>query len=304
MIDWDDYRFFLAVARGTSVRKAANVLGVSHSTVLRRITVFEEVLGVRLFDRMPTGYFTTEAGDDILQSALRLEEEAMAAHRRIAGRDTELSGKISVTMPSVFATHLLMPDLAAFRRMNPGIELEIMPAYTIADLTKREADVAIRISNDPPEDLFGRRILQIAKAAYVCEGYLPNVNHEEELSPLSWIGWKDVLSSSQWLEESDFPGLAIGAVINDPYATLEAVKEGVGMAILPCFMGDNELGLYRMPPGTLIKRDLWVLTHEDMRNTARIRKFISFMADAILRHRELLEGKMIRTLPLKQLQAG
>jgi len=289
MTDWDDYRYFLAVTRATSVRKAASVLGVSHSTVLRRITGLEETLGVRLFERKPSGYFTTEAGDDLLRSVQRIEEEAITANRRVAGHDNQLCGKISVTMPCAFATHLLMPDLAAFRRTHPGIELEIIPTYSFADLAKREADVAIRVSNDPPEYLFGRRLVELAKAAYVCKDYLPD-SKQEDSTPLSWIGWTDLPSSAQWMEESDFPDLPISAIINDSYASLEAVKAGVGMAILPCFMADTETSLYRMPPGTLIRRSLWILTHEDMRNTARIRKFISYMADAILKHRDLLEG--------------
>jgi len=301
MTDWDDYRFFLAVARETSVRKAASTLGVSHSTVLRRITIFEEALGVRLFERLPTGYFTTEAGDEMYRSALQIEEETTAANRRIAGRDTQLSGKISVTMPSVFATHLLMPDLAAFRQAHPGIELEIIPTYSLVDLAKREADVAIRVSNDPPDDLFGRRILQIAKAAYVSEDYLAGLEQEEE--SLHWIGGTTVPLSLQWMKGSDFADIPVGPIINDPYAALEAVKVGMGMAMLPCFMADAEPNLYRMPPGTLVCRDLWVLTHEDMRNTARIRKFISFMANAILKYRELIEGKMLRDLSVRQLRA-
>lgn len=301
MENWDDYRYFLAVARETSVRKAAHVLDVSHSTVLRRITGLEETLGVRLFDKMPTGYFTTEAGDDLVRSALRIEEEAIIANRRVAGHDNQLSGKISLTIPCAFATHLLMPDLAAFRHAHPGIELEIIPTYSIADLAKREADVAIRVSNDPPDYLFGRRLVEVAKAAYVCEDYLPKSQAlkaiQKESSSLRWIGWTDLPSASQWRQESDFPDLPVGAIINDHYAALEAVKAGVGMAILPCFMADAEPRIYRMPPGTLIIRSLWILTHEDMRNTARIRKFISFMADAILKHSDLLEGKKPNTLP-------
>lgn len=301
MTDWDDYRIFLAVARGNSVRKAAGELGVSHSTVLRRVTAFEEALGVRLFERLPTGYFTTEAGDELYHSARRIEEETTAANRRIAGRDTQLNGTISVTMPGVFATHLLMPDLAAFRQAHPGIELEVIPTYSLADLARREADVAIRVSNDPPEDLFGRRILQIAKAVYVCADHLPDSEHGAVSPSLRWIGRTGTPSLLQWMQVSDFPDIPIGPVISDPHAALEAVKAGMGMAMLPCFMADADPDLYRMPPGTLVRRDLWVLTHEDMRNTARIRKFITFMAEALLKHRDLLEGKMAQDLPIRQL---
>jgi len=298
MTNWDDFRYFLAIARHASIRKAAQVLGVSHSTVLRRITTFEEVLNVRLFERTPTGYFATKAGDEMLHFAQQIEEETTNASRLIAGRDNQLSGKIHITMPGVLAT-LLMPDLAAFRRSHPGIELQISPGYSIANLAKREADVAIRISNDPPENLFGRRILKVFRAAYVCGDYLPGIRQANDILPLSWIGLTDVQPSFQWMEESDFPDIPVGAIISDPQATLEAVKAGVGMAMLPCYMADTIPGIYRMPPATLLPHsDLWILTHADMRNTARIRKFISFMAEAIFLHRDLLEGKRPRTLPV------
>lgn len=297
MTNWDDYRFFLAIARHASVRKAAMTLDVSHSTVLRRITAFEDALKVRLFERTPTGYFTTEAGDELLPIAQRVEEETTNASRRIAGRDNELSGKIRVTMPGILATHLLMPDLAAFRRLHPSIELHITPAYSLANLSKQEADVAIRISNDPPENLFGRRIVKVFRSAYISEDYLPSTPRGDDTPPLSWIGMIDAQSSFQWMEDSGFPDIPIGAIIGDPHATLEAVKAGIGMAILPCYMADTQPDLYRMPPAKLQPHsDLWILTHEDMRNTARIRKFISFMADAILLHRNLLEGKRPRAI--------
>jgi len=297
MTNWDDYRFFLAIARSASIRKAARILGVSHSTVLRRISAFEESLEVRLFERTPTGYFTTEAGDEMLQFAQHIEEETTNASRFIAGRDKLLNGKVHVSMPGILAT-LLMPDLEAFRRTHPGIELQISLGYSITSLAKREADVAIRISNDPPENLFGRRVLKVFRAAYVCKDYLPGVQPTNDLTPLSWIGLTDAQPSFQWMEESDFPDIPIGAVINDPQATLEAVKAGMGMAMLPCYIADTTPDIYRMPPATLLPhRDLWILTHADMRKTARIRKFISFMAEAILLHRDLLEGKQPQTLP-------
>jgi len=296
--NWDDRRFFLAVAQQSSIRKAADALGVSRSTVLRRVTNFEESLGVRLFERLPNGYFTTPAGDEMLRSALRIEEEANTVDRRLAGHDDRLSGKIRVTLPGVLSSQLLMPDLAAFSKIHPNIKLEIISTYSIYDLAKREADVAIRMSNDPPADLVGRRILTVAKAGYVCENYLPSAGRKLIPPKLSWIAWTDAPSSLQWVKESDFPDIPIGAIIDDPGATLEAVRAGVGMAILPCFMADTELGLYRMPPGTLQQQtDLWILTHEDLRKTARIRKFTSFMADAILRQRDLIEGMMPRALP-------
>lgn len=298
MVNWDDYRIFLAVARNASVRKAAGTLGVSHSTVLRRISALEDALGVRLFERLPTGYFTTPAGEDLVRSAQRIEEEDIAAGRWIAGQDSQLSGKIRVTILDAFVTHLLMPDLADFSRVHPDIELEVVPTYALANLAKREADVAIRLSNDPPDDLVGRRLLHLAKAAYVTADLLSGASGKASAPHLRWIGWPGDAPSPQWIEDSDFPDIPMGLRIADPAAQVAAAKAGLGMAMLPCFMADAEPDLYRMPPGTLQPhKDVWVLTHRDLRNTARIRTFTGFIARALLRHRDLLEGRCPRDLP-------
>ncbi len=292
MSNWDDRRFFLAVAREASVRKASNTLGVSRSTVLRRITALESELGVRLFERLPNGYFMTSAGEEMLVSARRIEDEALATDRRLAGRDERLSGTIRITLPGVLATHLLMPEIVAFGKSHPDIKLEVTSTYLAANLAKREADVAIRMSNDPPQDLVGRRIAEVAKAAYVSAEFLKNSGRDAGSPKPSWISWSSDPSAQQWIEDSGYPEVPIGAVIDDPTVALLAVKAGLGMAILPCFMADFEDGVDRMPPGRLqLRQDLWILTHQDLRKTARIRKFTNHMADAITRHRDLIEGK-------------
>ncbi len=298
MENWDDRRFFLAVAREGSVNKAAKRLDVNRTTVLRRITAFEETLGVRLFERLPNGYFTTAAGEDMKRAVEQVEGFINDADRRLAGRDARLSGTIRISIPSALAIRLLMNDLTTFAKEHPDIRLEIMTTYDMPDLARREADVAIRISNDPPEDLVGRRILKVARAAYVSAKFLPNCDDEEAQQQLSWIGWTLDSSSLQWVEDSDHPDLPVSTIITDPNATIKALSLGLGMSILPCFMGDQESDLYRMPPGRLQQQaDLWILTHKDLRNTARIRKFTSFIADALLRHHDLLEGRMARELP-------
>ncbi len=297
MDNWDDRRFFLAVAREGSINKAAKKLAVNRTTVLRRITAFEEKLGVRLFERLPNGYFTTAAGDEMKRAAEQVEAVINDADRRLAGRDTRLSGTIQVSISGALTTSVLMEDLAQFSRSHPDIRLEILNSFNMPDLARREADVAIRISNDPPEDLVGRRILKIARAAYVSRELLPGRDGKLK-SSTGWIGWSLGPSSLQWVEDSDFPDLPVTAIITDPYATIEALRAGMGMSVLPCFMGDLEPDLYRMPPGRImLMTDLWILTHKDLRNTARIRKFTTFIATALLRHRDLLEGKCARELP-------
>src|ERR1700722_9781467 len=148
MIDWDDVRYFLAVAREGSVRAAAKGLGVNHSTVLRRIAQLEERLGVHMFEKLPFGYRLTVAGEEVLEFADQMEVSSHLLETRVFGRDQSVRGLLRVTLPPFLATHLLMPDLADFARMHPDIEMEIVSTGDVVNLTNREADVAIRIVSD------------------------------------------------------------------------------------------------------------------------------------------------------------
>ena len=148
MIDWDDVRYFLAVARGGSVRAAAERLGVNHSTVLRRIAQLEERLGVHMFEKLPSGYRLTAAGEEVLEFADQMEASSHLLETRVFGRDESVRGLLRVTLAPPLATHLLMPDFADFARLHPDIEMEILSSGELANLTNREADVAIRVVYD------------------------------------------------------------------------------------------------------------------------------------------------------------
>lgn len=296
-MDWDDLRFFLAVARRGSIRGAAATLGVNHSTVSRRIDAFEKALGVRLFERLPNGYLITQAGEEMLQSAERIEGEVAAIDRRVVGRDARLSGLLRVTMPDSLAQKLLMPDLTAFSEAHPEIELELIISYSMADLSRREADVAIRMSNDPPGHLVGRRVLRYARAIYASQDYLARHDPVGRPDALTWIGWDDVVPDPQWVRDSDYPKALIRNRVHHSMGQLEAAKAGMGLSVLPCFMGDTEPALRRLPPGRPAPdRDIWLLSHEDLRHTARVRRFVDCMTEAILGKRDLLEGRCPRGL--------
>src|SRR6202000_3029391 len=160
MMDWDDVRFFLAVARGGSVRPAAERLGVNHSTVLRRIAQLEDRLGAHMFEKMPSGYRLTEAGEEVLELARQMEVSSHQLETRILGRDQSVRGLLRVTLAPTLATHLLMPDFADFARLHPDVEMEILSSGELANLTNREADVAIRVVYDGktlPLNLNGRK---------------------------------------------------------------------------------------------------------------------------------------------------
>lgn len=296
MNDWDDLRFFLAVARKGSVRGAAAQLGVNHSTVSRRIDAFEKKLSARLFERLPSGYFITSAGEEMRQSAENIEAEVDTIDRRVVGQDRRLGGLLRVTLVESMAQNLLMADLVAFIGLHPEIELDLITTNSTVNLSKREADVAIRVSNDPTDTLVGRRVLKLAIANYASTDYLASHNPSKSPNDLTWIGAGDPVPDPQWVRDSPYPKTSARNHIRHPLVQLAAAKAGMGMAILPCFIGDSELTLRRVPPAAATPdRDVWLLTHEDLRQTARVRVFIDFMANAILAKKDLLEGRCARS---------
>lgn len=291
LMDWDDLRFYLAVARKGSIRGASSLLAVNASTVSRRIDAFEKKLGVRLFDRLPTGYVPTSAGEDMLKSVERIEDEVAKLDRSVIGRDAELSGALCVTMPGPLATNLLMPDFVAFGREYPGIELEIAVSFEEVNLSKREADVAIRITNDPPDYLVGHHVTKISKAVYASNDYLANHDPENHPESMNWIGWEDNNPSPPWVKDSDFPKTLTHHQANDIYVQFEAVKCGLGLALLPCFLADPVQELRRLSSiSTVSCGDIWILTHKDLMATARVRIFMEYMLEAFNKHRDLLMG--------------
>ncbi len=170
MIDWDDIRYFLAVARGGSVRAAAEGLGVYHSTVLRRIAQLEERLGAQMFEKLPSGYRLTAAGEEVLELANQMEASSHQLETRVFGRDQSVRGLLRVTLASTLATYLLMPDFADFARLHPDIEMEILSSGELANLTNREADVAIRVVYDRktlPLNLHGLKGPELFGGVYI-----------------------------------------------------------------------------------------------------------------------------------------
>ena len=175
MIDWDDVRYFLAVARGGSVRAAAGHLGVNHSTVLRRVAQLEEHLGAQMFEKLPSGYRLTAAGEEVVELANQMEASSHELETRVFGLDQSVRGLLRVTLTPILATHLLMPDFAEFARLHPDIEMEILSSGELANLTNREADVAIRVVYDRktlPLNLHGLKGPELFGGVYMSRGRL------------------------------------------------------------------------------------------------------------------------------------
>lgn len=288
-MNWDDLKIFLAVARGGSVRAAGAALEVNQSTVSRRITAFEQSIETRLFEKLPSGYRLTTAGADLLQDAQRVENEIAALDRHIFSQNNGLDGSIRVTLSPPLSSHLLMPDLARFSAQYPKIKVELIASDKPLNLSKREADIAIRITNNPPDYLIGRRLADMAQAIYGARGYLRETGDE---SKLRWLGWGAADVYPEWIKESSYPNIPAHHQINDTTLQFTAAKNGLGIAMLPCFMADTEPTMARLPLSRVTKTwGIWILAHRDLHGVARVQAFMRFMIERFAKYRNLLEGR-------------
>jgi DNA-binding transcriptional LysR family regulator len=294
--DWNDLHVVLAVFREGTLSGAARTLGVTHSTVFRRLGAIEEKMGVRLFERFRDGYAPTPAGETAAASAVRLEDEVLTLQRKLSGQDLRPSGTVRITTTDTLGA-ILMRHLMTMRASHPEIRLEIFVSNAMADLTRREADIAIRPTPEPSGLLVGRRVADIAHAVYGSHTYLSR-HDDEDLSAHDWIGLDDALASTviaRWMHEN-IRTARIACRVDALPALREAADAGFGLAVLPCYVGDLASGLRRVTPKTLPepRSALWLLTHDDLKRTARIRATLDFMAKALGSERALLEGKRAR----------
>lgn len=293
-IDWDGLRLFLELVRHGSARAAGQALGVSHSTIVRRVERLESDLGATLFDRDFTGYRPTAAGETLLESAQRAEDAILTADRQLRGQDARLSGEIRLTTSDIIANYFLMPELCDFTQQYPDIDLSVLVSYDVFDLARREADVAIRFiggGRSPPEDLVGRRLVTASSCYYATEQYLENHDPCVENSTARWIGWGDLERFPDWVRQSAFPNAPAYGHFNNAMLQASAAQAGLGLAALPCFVGDVLPGVVRIPGcEPYANWDIWMLSHPDLRDAARHRTFRAFVADVFERKRGILLG--------------
>jgi DNA-binding transcriptional LysR family regulator len=292
-LDWDDLRLVLAVFREGTLSEAARRLGVTHSTVFRRLGAIEKKMGARLFERFRDGYAPTTAGETAAASAARLEDEVLTLERKLSGQDLRPSGTVRIATTDTLGA-ILMRHLPAMRALHPEIQLEIAISNTMANLSRREAEIAIRPTPEPPEILVGRRVAEIAHAIYGSRAYLSR-RDGKDLSAHDWIGLDDALASTviaQWMHEN-VRATPIACRVDALPAMRDAAIAGLGLALLPCYVGDLASGLRRVTPKALPepRSALWLLTHDDLKRTARIRATMDFLAKALASERALLEGK-------------
>lgn len=292
---WDDFRLIKAVSDARGLPAAAAQIGVNHSTVFRRLKQIEDTLGTTLFERHRTGYVLTPAGEEMVALATRLDEEITAVGRKLAGREPAPAGELRITTPDSLLIHLLMPMLASFRERYPEVRLDVVLSNQALNLSKRDADVAIRATDQPPENLVGRRVARIAWALYGRAADFPEPGDvdEEELKQRNWVSLGDglgALKAVRFVQENIAPE-RVAYKINTVLGLAEAVEAGIGIGHLPCLIGDARPSLVRLaPPDPDYSADLWLLTHPDLRQSPRVRAFLGYLAAEIARHRKFIEG--------------
>jgi len=280
MQDWDNLRFFLAVARSGSLTSAADKLGVNQSTVSRRINRFEQEMKVRLFERFSTGYELTPEGGELLTRAQHIEEETHAIDRHVMGKNVELSGPVRITCSLVIARYYLIPLLKTFHKMHPGISIHLKLSNSLYNLTAREADVAIRVTRDAiPETLIGRELGRIEYGVYGEKNYVAQYSKRKSKTLLHWIGEDNSNERPDWLSPDTNP-LKLVMRSNDVLATLDLLKQGLGVGRLPHFIAREEKSLKQLVfKNTIPATPVWLLTHADMRFVNRVSVFTAFLSE-------------------------
>ena len=269
MADWDDVRFVLALARNGSIRKASLTLGVNHTTVSRRISSLEKRLSAKLFEKTPSGYKLTASGDIISSAAEQMETLLISSEKRIEGADTLLVGEVHIHIPDIFE-QWVNAKLASLLKDNPRLSLHITTSLNIADLARREADVALRFSKFPPEDMVGRKICTPPVAVYA--GIEFEYDPSKSLSDYTWVRWpKLFLNTPPEQAVEKMAGKLTQAVYsNSYYSHTELIRNGAGIGLLSPWFADIDPKLKRISPdikeGTM---DLWILTHPDLRGVRR-----------------------------------
>ena len=296
--DWDDLRYFLAVARSGSLSAAARVLGVNHSTVFRRIAGLEDNVGTRLFERLPKGYALTAVGEEMFAVTQRIEDDVLALDRQVLGMDQDMRGTVRFTTVEEIL-RVVAPHLQRFLDDHPGITVSVDTDQRVLSLARREADVAIRPGGRPKEaDVVGRKLCDMASATYASVAYLER--HGTPKRPRDLDGHniitfdtdRDHSLMSKWFVEQA-PDARVALRSSSMLGQLQAARAGIGVALLPTFMGDVEPDLVRLHDMRFERETaLWLLLHADLRQTARVRAFVDFVSDALAGDYPLFRGEL------------
>jgi DNA-binding transcriptional LysR family regulator len=285
-INWDDLRFFLALTRYKTATQAGVTLGVNHTTIARRTKALECSLDSQLFQRSPGGYELTQAGENLYQYALEMEDLVQSIDRDIFGRDSHLSGPLKITVAHDVAERLVLDHFKNFHDLYPLIELELLTTTGLVNMSTREADIALRITPNPPEYLIGKEVTRLQHGIYTSSLYW-----SENKNRPSVILYSKGTDSAEWVK-THFPNAKVSMRVDDVGTMCHAVANNMGIARLPCYVGDTDSRLRRLD----IKLDkstwgIWILNHVDLRKTVRVRVGREFLINIIEQQLPLIKGE-------------
>ncbi|MBL8587743.1 MAG: LysR family transcriptional regulator [Methylobacteriaceae bacterium] len=291
-LNWDDLRLVQAIAETRSLGGAADRLGLNHSTVFRRLGALEDQLRLKLFERARVGYAATPEGAEMVALARRMADDVLDFERKIAGGDAKPSGELRIATNDSMVAYLLPPVLARFREAYPDIRLDMVVGNQPLNLSRRDADVALRATDTPPDTLVGRRIASIAWAIYAAPEVLARYG-DPWRADAPWIGYGEALASVPAVRMIN-ERVAVERIVyrtSTVVGQIEAAAAGVGFSCAPCFVGEIDARVVRCnEPQAEIGRGLWLLTHPDLRHSARVRAFMEFVGAELTRRRRLIEG--------------
>lgn len=286
-MDWADLRFVLGVARTGSLTAASIELRVSQSTVSRRIDALERDLGVRLFARGQTGYVLTDQGREVLTRAEAVEDRALDLERMAHEQVRSAAGVVRLATAETLATRLLIPALPKLAERHPHLRLEIVTGTSPVALSRREADVALRLLRPEAGNLTVRRVGGMGHGLYGSNDYLSRhpPRGDSPFAGRAAVAWDEAYShlpAARWLAEA-WPDAPVALVVSSLEAHLAAARAGLGLAVLPCFLAADEPTLVRLlPPTSVLEEHLWLLTHADLASSARVRAVAEFLGEVVL----------------------
>ncbi len=290
-LEWGHLRFFLELVRTGSHSRAARRLGVDRNTVSRRVAALEAELGVALFERGPQGWSQTPAGQELAELAGRVEENVLALARHVEARDPALRGTTRLTTVPHLATHLLPPALPALRRRHPALLLEVAADARAFDLSRREADLAMRTGRPRDSGLVARRLSQLAHAFYAgADTEAGDRSAVDFRADLFLGGDAETDPHERWLHELA-PGRQVVYRSNSTASLLAAARQGLGVVLLPCYIADGDPALRRLDGPDPPSLEIWLLVHGDLRRTPRVRAVIDWLDELVTRARPALLGQ-------------
>jgi DNA-binding transcriptional LysR family regulator len=287
-LDWEDLRYFVALARRGTLSATARDLRVNHATVARRVASLEAAVGHPLFDRRADGYALTAEGKAVLDEARAMDEAALSVLRRLdAG--TELNGLVRVAIGRVLAERFLIDRLHAFHARYPAIDLEIIGGSRVVSLARREADLALRYGSPKDSELIARRVATIGFGLYASPGYRAKLDAGAAPTFIGFDEESDFVAEAAWLTQQ-FGERRFALRSSSQTTQAAAARAGFGVALLPRYVAADDPDLVPVSlANRLPEREVWLVIRRDLRNVPRVRALTDYLVDIFARDRRLLQ---------------